>query len=255
MKTGFPRNPHSSLIIPFTAACGVERVTAHGRRLPPRFMRWGSAENTQMIRTLRCTCMKKILACFLVSIVTGFWVSASFAGTYISGNLGLVTVNDSDTDDGLDTGEFTFDKGAGIVWALGSSFQNGGRVEAELGYRSNSFDELKVDGVGKFDIDGDITSNSLMGNAYYDISTEGSFTPYIGAGIGFALVEADFDYFDSEDDTVFAYQLILGGSFSSSEQFSVDLQYRYFATDDPEFNGLDAEYSTHNVMIGFRRSF
>jgi opacity protein-like surface antigen len=166
-----------------------------------------------------------------------------------------VIVNDSDTDDGFDTGEFTFDTGAGIVWALGSSIQNGGRVEAELGYRSNGFDELKVDGVGKVGIDGDITSNSLMGNAYYDISTEGSFSPYIGAGLGFAIIEADFDYFDSEDDTVFAYQLILGGSFASSEQLSVDLQYRYFATDDPEFDGLDAEYSTHNFMIGLRRSF
>ena len=202
--------------------------------------------------------MLKILVCFLTSIAAGFWVSVSFAGTYISGNLGLVIVNDSDTDDGFDTGEFTFDTGAGIVWAVGNSFQNGGRVEAELGYRSNSFDEFKVDGGGKVDIDGDIRSSSLMGNAYYDISTEGSFSPYIGAGLGFAYLKADFDYFDSEDDeddTVFAYQLILGGSFASSEQFSVDLQYRYFATDDPEFDGLDAEYSTHNVMVGFRRSF
>jgi opacity protein-like surface antigen len=202
--------------------------------------------------------MKKILVCFLTCIVTGIGISDSFAGTYISGNLGLVIVNDSDTDDGFDTGEFTFDTGAGIVWALGSSFQNGGRVEAEWGYRSNSFDEFKVDGGGKVGLYGDISSHSLMGNAYYDISTEGSFSPFIGAGLGFAYLEADFDYFDrddDEDDTVFAYQLILGGSFASSEQLSVDLQYRYFATDDPEFGGLDAEYSTHNVMIGFRRSF
>ena len=199
--------------------------------------------------------MKNVLVCFLTFVVTGFGVSTSFAGTYISGNLGAVMLNDSDIDDGVDTGEFTFDTGFVFVGALGSSMQNGGRIEAELGYRKNDFDELKIDGFGKGDIDGDISSLSLMGNAYYDISTEGSFSPYIGAGLGFANIEADIDDAGSEDDTVFAYQFILGGSYTSSVGLSIDLQYRYFATDDPEFDGVDAEYRTHNVMIGFRQSF
>jgi opacity protein-like surface antigen len=191
----------------------------------------------------------------LTFVVVGFGVSTSFAGTYISGNLGAVIVNDSDFDAGPLSGEFTFDTGFGFVAAVGSSMQNGGRIEAELGYRKNDFDEVKVDGLGKADIDGDISSLSGMGNAYYDFSTEGSFSPYIGAGLGFANIEADLDGIDSEDDTVFAYQFILGGSFASSETLSVDLQYRYFATDDPEFDGVDAEYSTHNFMIGLRQSF
>ena len=157
--------------------------------------------------------MKNILVCFFTFVVIGFGISTSFAGTYVSGNLGAVIVEDSDIDDGIDTGEFTYDTGFGFVGALGSSLQNGGRVEAELGYRKNDLDELKVDGLGKADVDGDITSLSLMGNAYYDISTEGSFSPYIGAGLGFANLEGDLDDFGSEDDTVFAYQLILGGEF------------------------------------------
>jgi opacity protein-like surface antigen len=199
--------------------------------------------------------MKNILVCFLTFVVTGFGVSTSFAGTYISGNLGAVIVEDSDFDAGPLSGEFTFDTGFGSVAALGSSFQNGGRVEAELGYRKNDFDEVKFDGIGKADIDGDISALSGMGNAYYDFSTKGSFSPFIGAGLGFANIEVDLDGASSEDDTVFAYQFILGGSFASSETLSVDLQYRYFATDDPEFDGVDAEYSTHNFMIGLRQSF
>jgi len=200
--------------------------------------------------------MKTILVCFLTFIVTGFGVSASFAGTYISGNLGAVIVNDSDFDAGPLSGEFTFDTGAGLLGALGSSNERNGRVEVELGYRKNDFDEIKVDGLGKADIDGDISSLSLMGNAYYDFSTEGDFPLFIGVGIGAASLEADLDIGgDSEDDTVFAYQFILGGSFASSKTFSVDLQYRYFATDDPDFDGVDAEYGTHNVMIGLRQSF
>jgi opacity protein-like surface antigen len=199
--------------------------------------------------------MKNILVCFLTFVVTGFGVSTSFAGTYISGSLGAVIANDSDFDAGPLSGEFTFDTGFGFVAAVGNSMQNGGRIEAELGYRKNDFDEVKFDGLGKGDIDGDISSLSGMGNAYYDFSTEGSFSPFIGAGLGFANIEADLDDASSEDDTVFAYQFILGGSFASSETLSVDLQYRYFATDDPEFDGLDAGYSTHNFMIGLRQSF
>ncbi len=199
--------------------------------------------------------MKNILVGFLAFVVVGSGVSVSFAGTYISGNIGAVIVSDSDIDDGVDTGEFSYDTGFGFLGALGSSFEGGARAEVELGYRKNDFDELEVDGFGSGDIDGDLTSLSLMGNVYYDISTEGSFSPFIGAGIGFANLEADLDDFGDEDDTVFAYQFILGGSFASSETLSVDLQYRYFATDDPEFDEVDSEYSSHNVMIGLRHSF
>ena len=198
--------------------------------------------------------MKNVLVCFLTFVVIGFGVSASFAGTYISGNLGAVIVNDSDIEDGDDTGEFTFDSGFGYLGALGLSNETG-RVEAELGYRKNDFDELKGAGLGNTDIDGDISSLSLMGNIYYDFSTEGGFYPFVGIGLGAANIEADIDHAGSEDDTVFAYQLILGGSFTSSVGFSIDLQYRYFATGDPEFDGLEAVYRTHNLMIGLRQSF
>ena len=199
--------------------------------------------------------MKNILVCFLTFVVVGFGVSTSFAGPYISATLGAVVVNDSDIDDGVDTGEFTFDSGFGFVAALGSSAESGARAEAELGYRKNDFDKIKVDGLGKADIDGDLTSLSLMGNIYYDFPTEGSFSPYIGAGLGFANLDADLDDFGDEDETELAYQLILGGSFTPGAGLSIDLQYRYFATDDPEFDGLEAEYSTHNLMIGLRQSF
>ena len=150
----------------------------------------------------------------------------------------------------------------GFVAAIGSSVdsggrtvESGGRVEAELGYRQNDFDELKGFGFGNVDIDGDISALSLMGNIYYDFTTDGGFYPFIGVGLGFANVEADIDNGGSEDETELAYQVILGGSFTTSAGFSIDLQYRYFGVDDPEFDGLEVEYRTHNLMIGLRQSF
>ncbi len=200
--------------------------------------------------------MKKLFITILaLTMVVGFGVSTSFAGPYISGSLGAVILNDIDIDDGFDSGEITFDTGVGFVGAIGNALGNGARVELELGYRTNDLDEVKIDGLGSASLDGDFSALSLMGNAYYDFPTSGKFSPFIGGGIGYANVEADLDDIDSEDDNVFAYQLMLGGSIAASENLYVDLQYRFFGTEDPNFGGDDAEYTTHNVMIGLRHNF
>ncbi len=202
--------------------------------------------------------MKKIglILVFALFAVFGMGVSSSFANPYVSGNFGLVFVNDADfSDPAVGSGEFTFDSGFGLLAAVGTSVQNGGRFEAELGYRSNDMDELILDSFGSFDIDGDVNTLSLMGNGYFDMSTSGIFTPFVGGGIGLANIEGDIEGAGDEDDTVFAYQLMLGGSFKTSETISIDLQYRFFATADPDFDGTEVEYSTHNVLIGLRSSF
>jgi len=59
----------------------------------------------------------------------------------------------------------------------------------------------------------------------------------------------------SVDDTVFAYQVGTGVSFAVNEKVSLDLNYRYFATSDPNFEGIETEYSSHNVYAGIRVSF
>ena len=198
--------------------------------------------------------MRNVLLCLFTFVAIGTWTPDSYADVYISGSLGAVVVNDSDTDDGDDTGEFTFDSGTGYVVALGAA-NEAGRVEMEYGYRENDFDELKGLGPGSRDVDGDINSTSLMLNIYYDFLTKSGFYPFFGVGVGAASVEADIDNTGDEDDTVFAYQVMLGGSYTTSIGLSIDLQYRYFATDDPDFDGIDAEYRTHNLMIGLRQSF
>jgi len=215
--------------------------------------------------------MKNILVCLLTLVVIGSGVSTSFAGPYISANLGAVMVEDSDIKGGGLKGEIDFDPGYAFLVAVGRAVEtvdrvsaqrggrvdsrNGGRVELELGYRKNDVDKIKIDGFGSGSANGDFSSLSLMANLFYDFATEGSFIPYIGAGVGAASVEADLDGSNSENDTVVAGQFILGASFAASETLKFDMQYRYFTTEDPEFDGLDAEYSTHNLMIGLRQSF
>jgi OmpA-OmpF porin, OOP family len=67
-----------------------------------------------------------------------------------------------------------------------------------------------------------------------------------------------------DNDNRFAYQGIAGVSYSVTPQWKVALDYRYFATLDPEFSAttpggastkVDSEYSSHTVMLGLRYHF
>jgi len=56
----------------------------------------------------------------------------------------------------------------------------------------------------------------------------------------------------SEDDSAFAYQFGLGLGYSINENWIIDISYKYFATEDPDFEGTKSEYDSHNITIGFR---
>lgn len=189
-----------------------------------------------------------------LTMILGLGMSTASAEMYFSGDAGAVWVEDSDIDDGIDTGEISFDTGYGLTAALGHVYGNGFRTEAEFGYRNNDMDELSAFGLSA-PISGDISTISLMVNGFYDFMSDSTMTPFIGAGLGFANIEADIDDFGSDDDNVFAYQLAAGIAFAVNPSLNIDLQYRFFGTEDPEFDVLEAEYTTHNVMIGFRQNF
>ena len=197
---------------------------------------------------------KDLVVLFLFTIFIGFSVSTASAGVYLSGNLGASFLSDSDWDEDGGSGEFTFDDGGVATLALGTNIGSAGRIEIELASRVNDLDEVKFDDYGTFDLDGDVTTVSLMGNAYYDFKNGSRFTPFIGGGLGYANVEYDLDEIEGyeinekDDDNVMAYQLMLGTGFAATERLSIDLQYRFFGTADPELDGTDVEYHTHNVI-------
>jgi opacity protein-like surface antigen len=104
-----------------------------------------------------------------------------------------------------------------------------------------------------------------MVNAYYDFKNATPFTPYVGAGVGFAqasakdVKEAGVTILD-DDDGVFAYQLIGGVGYSIGPALTLDLMYKYVGTDDASMTATDGssvegEYQSHNVMIGLRFNY
>lgn len=187
-----------------------------------------------------------------------------------------VTLRDADYTDGLAI-QSEASKGFGISAIGGYDFGNGLRAEGEFGYRRNSLDQFEITndgglgaaaGVGSLsgqtlETDGTTDALYLMANGWYDFMIRG-FRPYIGGGIGFARVSVDGSVRGvqllDDSDTVFAYQLGAGVGFDVAPNVTVSLDYRYFATQDPELDAaggttVDGEYQTHNIGISARYRF
>jgi outer membrane protein OmpA-like peptidoglycan-associated protein len=104
-----------------------------------------------------------------------------------------------------------------------------------------------------------------MVNALYDIPVNFPVVPYVGAGVGYARIKADGVNIAGTtvmDDTSnkFAYQGIVGAAYRMTDNLKLGLEYRYFATLDPEFStsagtNVDSEYSAHNVLLSLRWEF
>jgi opacity protein-like surface antigen len=181
-------------------------------------------------------------------------------GAYFAARLGLCFLDDATlSEEGVPfTIDTEFDSGFGFEAAMGYDFGMF-RAEGEIGYRKNDIDTFSAMGVSLTG-GGDIDTLSFMANGYLDFENQTAFTPYIGAGIGYAKVSANdisvggLDVGD-EDDSVFAYQFGLGVGYSATESLIIDVAYKYFATDDPDFEGTEAEYDSHNISIGIRIAF
>jgi opacity protein-like surface antigen len=153
------------------------------------------------------------------------------------------------------------------------------RVDATVEYRS----EFKVEGFADFAVPNslnqrtDIESIVTLFNAYWDFGDHFGWTPYVGAGIGFAHNEMD-DAFVSDsgfrtqgdDKWDFAWALMAGASAPVAEDVLFDIGYRYinFGTASTSTTGLNiggatntvppvrvVDMDAHEIRLGFRYNF
>lgn len=220
--------------------------------------------------------MRNVLAvfCFIILALVSTAVFAekdanianpSNLGYYLSGNAGVSWLEDADIERDLNNGsaEAEYDTGFLFGGAFGYDFGLL-RTEAEFGYRENNIDEFKdisIDGiyVGDMSASGKMTTLSYMLNTYIDFENDSSVTPYIGGGVGLADINindlrVNDNHFDG-DDTVFAYQAAAGLGYDINESLTLDVGYRYFATEDHEIDSLDGEYNDHNFSVTVRYKF
>jgi opacity protein-like surface antigen len=109
---------------------------------------------------------------------------------------------------------------------------------------------------------------TLLANAYWDITNYNGFTPYLSAGLGMAVVRTELDMAVAgvgglnmwETRAVAAAQVGLGCSYAFNDNVAVDLGYRCLVTGDSgvEYNGFEMESNdnvAHQFMMGLRFTF
>lgn len=189
---------------------------------------------------------------------------ASAEGVYlgIHGGSNLTFGSDIDnSDNGLQ--EIHYDVGFGVGGALGYKWSFGLRTEGEFTYRRNKVDEIEISG-SDFEADGNVSSISIMANAFYDFDNSTRWTPYVGGGLG--AIRASWNDVDAgpreldDDQWLFAAQFGGGVSFAITDAFLLSIDYRLLATEEVEIDddtGDDIElgYLNSTIWLGFRYQF
>ena len=119
-------------------------------------------------------------------------------------------------------------------------------------------------------VDGAFSMLAFMGNVDYDFDMGSPWKPYVGGGLGLAIISLDTETdtgtsLTDDSDTVLAYQVGAGIGYefplAEGRSVTVSLDWRYFGTQTPTFTGdvtgaeFDVEISGHDVGIGLIYGF
>ena len=169
------------------------------------------------------------------------------------------------------SGKVESDVGFNVSGAVGMRFHKFFRAELQLGYRWSEVDALSV--LGEPDSgEGDFSLLTVMANGYVDYDLGIGIIPYVGAGIGWGLLDLDAKNTGNVggilraegDDSVFTWAVMAGGTIPINDTVEVSIGYRYLATTDSKLTSdvdgfgsrrLDSEYDTHEGVVALRFKF
>lgn len=135
-------------------------------------------------------------------------------------------------------------------------------VRAELEFAVTGATSKDVDAYG-VPAEVEVGAKTLLANVYWDICEYKGFTPYVGAGIGFAFVNTEasaLGYSIDDSKTVFAGQVGFGCAYAITDSVAVDLGYRFLMMGNGEVEYMDAkleskDITAHQFMLGLRVTF
>lgn len=146
------------------------------------------------------------------------------------------------------------DRGFTVGGVVGSHFFDYLRAEVEASYARFDIDEC-IEGTGKCAVtEGDVSAFYLLGNLWFDFNL-GSFSPYLGGGIGAARVDVDTSTFPDDNDWGFAFQAGAGVRFGLTDALQVDVGYRFKDVPDLSIDSLETDFQSHNAQIGLTLGF
>jgi len=130
---------------------------------------------------------------------------------------------------------------------------------AEIEY---SYLKPKVEGVSP---DGPYSGDMTLHNFFLNFIArypEGKIRPYAGGGVGVSHLTISFDplpVVDPDDlkrsGNAFAWQLLAGVEYALTDNFLLDLGYRYFGTKPNLGEGITADFKTSMVAFGIKYLF
>ena len=197
---------------------------------------------------------------------------------YIEGQVNYSQVDDVDTSSYSDTinsqvivGKLTneYDSDIGLGFEVGAKNVSNSNLRIGLSYSESKVELEKTTGSGTvtdgsttvnfavsatkaelasigLSFDNDVKSYSL--NAYYDLETNGTFTPYVGVGLGQVDIQ-------NANDKELSKSLYLGGRHSVNDQMYVGLKGAYTMIDGPSDKlGLtydDITQKSLSLIVGY----
>ncbi|MBL6864170.1 MAG: porin family protein [Rhodospirillales bacterium] len=183
---------------------------------------------------------------------------------YARGSIGLSMFNETSTLGGKSDFDAEFEPGFILNGAIGMKLENNFRAEGEFLFSQSSLKQISGTSNGithnTENVSGDLSALALMGNAILDIPMNSRATPYAMAGAGLtALSLNDFQASNislvDDMDWVLAFQIGGGISLELDRKTDIEIGYRYFESQDPEFSDVTttpfkSNFSGHNFLIG-----
>jgi len=183
--------------------------------------------------------------------------------------------------------KISFDKGFAGYAAIGKRFGKYFRAELEYAYKNTDVDEVEeiltnsdlnqsqvvtnpgtpdettellfvdetiVQTSASFDPEADLGIHTIMLNGFLDYDNSTMVTPFVGFGVGTAIVNLEAGSID-ESDTTFAWQGMGGASVEITKSLSAQAFYRYLNV--PGANILNESYDidSHSVEMGIVYTF
>lgn len=179
---------------------------------------------------------------------------------YIKGQGGWSFSQSTEFDDSLSTDVELGDDFV-IGAAVGYEFRRNWRAELEATYESKDTDDAANPALRG----GELTTTAFMANIYRDFDIGHRIKPFIGAGIGVAGTDPDFQvlspggpYRPDGTDYGFAWQVSAGVSMDFTDRLTGEIRYRYMDAGDYELQGtggtIEGDNKSHAVLAGLRFS-
>ncbi|MEK9753561.1 MAG: outer membrane protein [Rhodospirillaceae bacterium] len=184
------------------------------------------------------------------------------AGFYLRADVGYGFTSDPDgtTSGGTMTSE-SVDNAPLIGAGVGYRFDKHLRADVTFDFRSDA--DVSATTARGTAVTSEVNGWTVMANAYWDIDNFGGFTPYVGAGLGYARLETATQVGDTGDGGASSDNLAWAGMLGLAVDTGmagtvVDLGYRFISLGEFQQASGGASYDdliAHEIRAGLRFSF